>query len=108
MTIKAADDGEIVFGKELIEKYQHGESRASGAEPDRLKHLDRAVMAVRDANKGITVLPDTNPPQKRFLHQIGHRQAIVVFSDLQTGRVRSFIYSNKSIKNFLQKYSEEK
>jgi hypothetical protein len=108
LTIKAADDGEIVFGKELIGKYQHGESRESGAEPDRLKHLDRAIQAVRDANQGITELSNTNPPQKRFLHQISPRQAIVVFSDLQTGRVRSFIYSNKSIKNFLRKYSEDK
>ena len=103
-TVTGADGKEYTFGQNLQGKYEEGINRRQGSEPDRLRHLGRAVEAMRNANISVTELPNTNPPQIRFVHQLSEKQAIVVFAERDTGVVRSFIYKNKSIQGFLKKH----
>ena len=101
--IKTANGTVCHFGEFLYNKYVMGERR-EGAVPNRIINLPRAVEAVKIANVSVTELPNTNPPQTRYVHRLGEKQAIVVFVETETNNVRSMIYTNKQIKAFLKKY----
>ena len=101
--VKSANGTVCHFGESIYDKYVMGE-RKGGATPNRLINLPRAVEAIKKANVSVTELPNTNPPQTRYVHKLGEKQAIVVFVETETKNVRSMIYTNKQINAFLKKY----
>ncbi len=101
--VKTVNNTVCHFGEYLYKKYVLGE-RKDGATPNRLIHLARAVEAVKNASVSVTELSGTNPPQTRYVHRLEEKKAIVVFVETATDNVRSFIYTNKQLKAFLEKY----
>ena len=84
----------VAFTGDLVRKYRDGVGR-KGVDPARLRSLGRAVLAVRHPDTEVIELPHHNPPQRQYLYKFGGRGAIVVYVEVQDGKVRGFIYGSK-------------
>ena len=98
----ATTDGHyVVFAPRLLEKYNEGVGRhGKGGAPERLKHLARAVHAIRNS-RDIVDFPGDNPPQIAIVERmtVTNRRrgktkhyAVVVYVDANSREVRGFIY----------------
>ena len=93
VSVMGRDGQAYRFTKHLLSKYLEGKGRSAGADLDRLRHLPRAIEAIRKCSGGMRLHPGDNPPQKTVFHQFDKRHGAIVFIDAKTNEVRGFIYS---------------